>query len=161
MELITVQEMFDYAIENEHEFLAHVVYWSIQNNLVRLSDDSNRLKEIDVDITAVKEMCKQNVLGMKIIKLYVIKDTKEYYAFYFAKNSLEASSLHSQHFGKGQSIVEAPSLMHKLMHIAHTNEDVFLIDYRKKFVQFPVYLGHARAKEYTLQRIDRQVNQVV
>lgn len=161
MQPITVQEMFDYCLENEHVFLAHVVFWSVQNNLVRLTDDSNLLKEIEVDLAEVKASAEQNILGMNVIKLYVIKDTKEYYAFYFAKSSLEANSLHSRMFGKGETIVEAPSLLHKLMHIDYTNEDVFLVDYRKRFVEFPAYLGHARAKEYTLQRMDRQVNQVV
>lgn len=161
MQPITVQEMFDYCLEGEHVFLAHVVYWCIANQVVKPTDDSNLLKEVEVDLAAVKVMSKQNLLGLKIVKLYVIKDTKEFYAFYFASNSLEASSMHHQLFGAGESIVEAPTLMHKLMYVEDIGDHVFLIDYRKRFVEFPVYIGHARAKEYTLQRMERQVSKVV
>lgn len=161
MSQITVQEMFDFCLENENVFLAHLIYWSVQTKRVSLRDDSDCLKEIPVDMNTVKQYTEQNLLGMKLTKLYVVRDAKEYYAFYFARNGLEASSLHNQLFGTVQSIIEAPSLMHRLMYVEHIDQHVFLIDFRKRFVQFPVYIGHARANEHIIQRMDGQVSKVV
>lgn len=158
---ITVQEMFDFCIERENTFLAHLIYWALQNKLAGLQDDWSLLKEIPVDMETVKDYMEQNILGMRLVKLYVVRDAQDYYAFYFAHNSLEVMNLHTPRFGPSKSIVEAPSLMHRLMHIEAIKDSEFLIDYRKRFVEFPVYIGHARAHEHYIQRLDGQVSRVV
>ncbi|MER1986605.1 MAG: hypothetical protein ABS948_12010 [Solibacillus sp.] len=157
---VTVKEIFDYAIEREHVFLAHWAFLALQQKLVTNDDKAERLKQVPLDMDVVKEFAERNVLGMRVIKLYVVRDANDYYAFYFANNSLEASMLHTQKFGKPRSIVEAPSLMHRYMHIAAIEDHAFLIDYRKRFVEFPVYIGHAKANEHYLQRLDGQVRQI-
>ncbi|MER2107432.1 MAG: hypothetical protein ABS949_10885 [Solibacillus sp.] len=160
MNRVTVKDIFDYAIDREHMFLAHWAFLALQQKLVANDDDANCLKQLPLDMDAVKEFAERNVLGMRVIKLYVVRDTKEFYAFYFAKNSLEAMSLHQSVFGQAQSIVEAPSLMHRLMYVQYIDEHIFLIDFRKRFVQFPVYIGHARANEHIIRRYDGQVKKI-
>ena len=158
---ITVQELFDYCIERENTFFAHLIYWALQNKLVGLQDNGSLLQQIDVDMNTVKAYMEQNVLGMRLVKLYVVRGEQDAYAFYVAHNGLEAMSLHTKLFGPSKSIVEAPSLMHRLMHIEYIGEHEFLSDFRKRFVEFPVYIGHAKAHEHFIQRYEpRQVSKI-
>lgn len=131
---------------------------------MQLDDDSKKMDSLDFDQESISELIKKNVLGLGQIKLYVVTASKELYAFYFARNALEASSHHQRIFHQQpMNIVEAHRLLHKLMYLVDLDKEMFLIDYRKEVLQFPAYIGHAKAGEYILHRLDQQkgMSQVV
>lgn len=155
-EIITVKEMFDYAMEFDMKRLAHQIFWAITADKVQLTDDSNRLLKIHFDTETVQNMTEQNVLGLGRVKLYVVPSFN-WYAFYYAKNILEVSGLHKSLFNEHPSrIIESPSLQTKVMYFVDLDIEYALIDYKKTIVEFPIYLGHAAPKEYHLYRLDRQ-----
>ncbi|WP_431030034.1 hypothetical protein [Lysinibacillus sp. LZ02] len=163
MMLITVKDLLDYSIDQEYSMMAHICYWAITTQNVQLEDDSKVIDQLAFGRQAITQLMQQNVLGLGQIKLYVITVNKHLYAFYFARNGLEAASHHKRIFREQpQNISEAPRLMHKLMHLTSINKEIFLIDYRKQILQFPAYIGHARSGEYVLHRYDGQaVSRVV
>ncbi|UED78388.1 hypothetical protein FH508_0013025 [Lysinibacillus sp. CD3-6] len=153
-DLITVKEVLEYATEFELCWFAHQVYWAVSTKQIQLEDDSNKLLEVAYDDAAVREMTNRNVLGIGRIKLYVVKSFAQY-AFYFASDSLEVNMLHQAIFGEvAGAITEAHRLLTKVMYFADFDIQTSLLEYRKTFVQFPAYLGHAAAGQYNLYRLD-------
>lgn len=154
-DVITVKEVLDYATEFDMCRLAHQVFWAVSTNKVMLTDNSDRLLEIDYEAETIREMTDRNMLCIGRIKLYVIK-SYEQYAFYFANNPLEASMLHREKFGEAtEHITEAKRLLTKVMYFADIDLETAMIDYRKSIVQFPAYLGHAAPGKYILHRLDK------
>lgn len=154
--LITVQEMLNHAVQYDHVILAHQVYWAITTQNIALTADSNCLKELEYDTDKIQQMAAENLLCIGRIKLYVVSSGKMY-AFYFAKDALEASMFHSKKFGeKVTQITEASRLLFKPMYLTDLDLETSLIEYRMSLVQFPAYLGHATAGKYILQRLDQQ-----
>lgn len=157
MTIITVKELLEYAVEDEHSVLAHTIFWGMTTQGISPEDDSEKLKELEFDREAISALVKNNVLGMGQIKLYVVRVSTEQFAFYFARNALEASSHHTRlFFQKPSTIVEAERLLHKYMYLADLDKNMMLVDYRKELLQFPVYIGHARANDHKLYRLDQQ-----
>lgn len=153
----TVKDVLDLAVECDMSMLAHHAYWAITQNVVTLQDSSDKLKSIPVDEQAVQTLIESNMLGIGCIKLFVVKTNESnVYAFYFAKDSLEASELHSGKFGTVQGISNGVRLMPNKMILADTGLEMTLFEYRKKLVQYPAYLGHARAGENVLYRLGVQ-----
>ena len=164
MTVITVREILEYAVEGEHSVLAHMIFWSMTTYGIAPEDDSNKLKELPFDREAISELVQKNVLGMGQIKLFVVKVSSELFAFYFARNVLEASSYHTRLFFQNPtSIVEAERLLHKSMYLADLDKHMMLVDYRNELLQFPAYIGHAEAGGHKLYRLDQKkgINRVV
>lgn len=160
--MITVQNLLEYSIEQEYSMLAHTIFWAISSQNINPNDDSSVLKNIEFDQVAITNLMQQNVLGLGNIKLFVITVAKDIYAFYFAKTSFEALVHHSYLFAKkANQIVEAKRLMHTKMFWPDTDQEMKLIEYRKQLLDFPAYVGHARAGEHILYKLQRGVSKVV
>lgn len=149
-----VNEVFEFAIANEFNVLAHSIYWALSQKLVSLNDDSQKLIDLNFDKSAIQEIARKNVLGMGKVKLFTIECKNNWYAFYFAKDIIELGYLHRELFGqKIGKIVEAKRLLYSYFEI--NGEEVLLIDYRNRFIEFPVYIGHAKAKSHVLVKFER------
>ncbi|MFJ7662393.1 hypothetical protein ACIQXW_08325 [Lysinibacillus sp. NPDC097162] len=110
--------------------------------------------EVVYNDAVVCEMTNRNVLGIGLIKIYVV-NSFEQYAFYFASDPLEVNMLHQALFGEvAGGITEAHRLLTKVMYFADFDIQTSLLEYRKTIVQFPAYLGHAAAGQYHLYRFD-------
>lgn len=154
---VSVKEVFDLAVELDLDKLAHRVYWALAQQKASLTDSSDKLTEIQYDERAVESLIEKNTLGIGRIRLFVIQTNNPgWYAFYFAQNSLEASSLHSSLFHeKPVSIVSAPRLMIPLMTFSETGVEMSLYEHRKKMIEFPAYVGHAEAGKHVLYKVRR------
>ena len=158
--MITVNELFEYSIENEHIATAHAIFWAISQEIVQQTDDSKNLNTITYDNAAIEQLIQNNVLGLGTIKLYLITCKNNWYAFYFAKNVLELNNLHRSLFNQDPGkIVEAKRLLHKYFTV--DDEDIQLIDYRKNILSYPAYIGHAKAQSSLMVRFESVVKQVV
>lgn len=96
MTAITVKKLLEYAIEGEHRVLAHTIYWSMTTQGIALTNDSQKLLALPFDCDHISQLVQQNTLGMGQIKLFVVKVKVDLFAFYFARNALEASAYHSR-----------------------------------------------------------------
>lgn len=152
--MVTVKEVFDYAVETDMVPLAHRVYWAISKQHVQLHDDSHKLDALPYPEHEIQESAERNVLGIGRIRLYVIQTKQDgWYAFYLAENPLDAKHLHAELFREQNGkVTRADRLMHRLMTFGEDGREEILYDYRKRVVQYPNYLGHARAGERILHR---------
>ncbi|GEN83599.1 hypothetical protein SLU01_19110 [Sporosarcina luteola] len=153
--MVTVREMFDFAIETDGLNLAHRIYWALSENLVQLEDDSEKLDAIHYDESAIYSMVERNVLSIGRIKLFVIQTSNEkWYSFILAENSLDAYRLYADLFReKPRKVTRSDRLMIPTMDIADTGQQTNLYEYRKNVVQFPAYVGHAEANTKVLYRM--------
>ena len=154
MTTVTVKEVLDLAIECDMSLVAHHVWWAITEKGVTFQDDIEKLKNISVEQEMVKQLMASNILGIGLIKLFVVKCTdSDVYAFYLAEQALDVTMLHNEKFGKVEKVTNASRLFPNKMLFADTGLEITLFEYRKKMVQFPAYIGHARATENVLYRL--------
>lgn len=154
VKVTTVKELLDLAVECDMSGVAHHAWWAITQQGIKLQDDVDKLKNIPVDCEAIKELVSNNTLGIGRVKLFVVKaPNSDLYAFYLAEQSLDATILHNDKFGKCEKVINATRLLPNKMLFADTGLEMTLFEYRKKIIQFPAYLGHAKAKENVLYRL--------
>ncbi|BAQ11477.1 hypothetical protein OXB_3007 [Bacillus sp. OxB-1] len=152
--MVTVKEVFDFAVETDLPRLAHSVYWAIANRAVQLDDDSEKLNVISYNGQEIERLVESNMLGIGRIKLFVIQtQEKDWFAFYLAENSLDAFRLHVELFrDRGGKITHADRLMIPTMFFPDTGIEASLYEHRKNVVEYPAYVGHAKAGERVLYR---------
>lgn len=150
--MVSVQEVFQLAIEIDMIHLAHRIFWAIGNGKVGGAEDSKRLEAIDYDDETILEMIAQNKLNIGKVKLYVAQTTKpDLFAFYYSENVLDAHALHQEMFQETpKRLTNAPHLMQKLFHFDEKGSGDVLYFHRNKVVAYPYYLGHAWAGERVL-----------
>jgi len=155
--MITVKELFEGAIEYDMKLVAHTVFWALSEKLVSYEDDANKLKQITINEEVIQELTYKNVLGIERIKLFVISThTPDLFAFYYAENPLDANGLHQTLFGEQAfKISKATRLMAKPMDFATQNLSMNFYEYRKQFIQYPAYIGHAWAGESVCYQLTR------
>lgn len=146
---MTVNEFLEGSIEMNMNLSAHTIYWALIKGLVNGTDNAEKMFEIEIDEKEIAQMTERNILGIEQIKLYVISTKKkDLYAFYFATDGLAARSLHQSLFGDDVSNISNGSrLWGKTMHFAKHDIETSFFDYRKQFIQFPAYIGHAYARQ--------------
>lgn len=153
--MVTVQEVFQLAIEMDMIHMAHRIFWAIANGKVNAEEDSERLDAIDYDDEAISEMVVGNQLLIGKIKLYVAETrVPDRFAFYYSEDVLEAHALHQEMFRETpKRLTSAPHLMQKLFDFDETSVADILYFHRKKVVAYPYYLGHAKVGERVLERV--------
>lgn len=153
-EPVTVREMFDYAVSIDLSRLAHSIYWALSKQLVQANDNSEKLQAVNFPKEQINKLVESNLLGIGRIGLFVI-ETKEsdWYAFHLAENALDATRLHRELFREsGGKVVRSDRLMIELMLTADGKEES-LYERKKNIVQYPAYVGHARAGEHSLYKV--------
>ncbi|PIC80735.1 hypothetical protein CSV75_02805 [Sporosarcina sp. P18a] len=153
--MITVEELFDYAVDTDMSLTAHSIFWAITNHKVRMDEDCEKLKEIEFDQEAIQQPMKKNTLRIGEIKLFVVKSTQpNWYAFYLGKKEADAYRLHSETFREtGVKVTHADRLMPNLLTFAESGREESLYEYRKRVMQFPVYVGHVEAGKRLVHRV--------
>ena len=153
--MVSVQEVFQLAIEMDMVHLAHRIFWAIAKGKVKVDEDSKRLDAIDYDEEAISKMVARNQLSLGKIKLYVAETTMPgRFAFYYSENVLDAHALHQDMFRETpKRLTNASHLMPKLFHFDETDAANIVYFHRNKVVAYPYYLGHAKAGERVLARM--------
>ena len=153
--MVSVQEVFQLAIEMDMVHLAHRIFWAIAKGKVKVDEDSERLDAIEYDDEAIAKMVARNQLSIGKVKLYVAETTiPDRFAFYYSENVLEAHALHQDMFRETpKRLTNASHLMPKLFHFDETDAANILYFHRNKVIAYPYYLGHARAGERVLARM--------
>ena len=147
--MTTVKEVLDLAVECDMSMVAHHIWWAMTKKGLALQDDIEKLKNMAVEQEVVQQLMASNILGIGRIKLFVVKCV-DVYAFYLAEQALDVTRLHNEKFGQFEQVTNASRLFPNKMLFADTGLEMTLFEYRKKVVQFPAYIGHARATENVL-----------
>lgn len=152
--MITVEELFNYAVDTDMSLTAHSIFWAITNNKIRVEEDSEKLKEIDFDQEAIQQAIKNNILGIGAIKLFVVESKQpNLYAFYLGKDETDAHRMHSERFREtAVKVTHADRLMPNTLTFAETGNEESLYEYRKKVAAFPIYVGHVEAGKRLIHR---------
>lgn len=153
--MITVQDMFDYALEMDLSHLAHSIYWALLTDQVTFQDDSEKLKAIEFDEVEIKRMMEKNDLNIGNVKCFVMDGPDDWYAFYLAEHSLDVYRLHEELFREQQrNITRADRLMINRMTFMETGAEECLYEHKKEIMHYPAYVGHAKAGERVLYRME-------
>ncbi|PIC63389.1 hypothetical protein CSV79_12185 [Sporosarcina sp. P13] len=154
--MVTVQDLFNYAVEFDLSHLAHSIFWALSHKKVRVEEDHEQLKKVNFDEVAIKQLMEDNLLGIGKVKLFVMEtQEKDWFAFYLAEHSLDAYRLHEDLFrGPQRKITRADRLMVRFMAFAKTGEEMTVYAYKKEVVAFPAYVGHVRAGERVVYRME-------
>ena len=152
--MITVEELFDYAVDTDMSLTAHSIFWAITNQKICMDEDSKKLKEIKFDEEAIQRSMKENTLRIGEIKLFVVESKQpNWYAFYLGKKEADAYRLHSENFREtGVKVTHADRLMPNVLTFVESGTEESLYEYRKRVVQFPVYVGHVEAGKRLVHR---------
>lgn len=152
--MITVEDLFDYAVDTDMSLTAHSIFWAITNQKIRMDDDSKKLKEIEFDEEAIQQSMQVNILRIGEIKLFVVESKQpNWYAFYLGKKEADAYRLHSETFHEtGVKVTHADRLMPNLLTFVESGTEESLYEYRKRIVQFPVYVGHVEGGKRLVHR---------
>lgn len=138
----TIQALFEDVLFYDEPYTAHLIYYSVKKGKVNLQDPVSKLYDMHLTVeeqTEISRMKEQDVLAMRKIKLYAIKRNATTYAFYFAKNPLEARELHHQIYGQWENrIVDAYNQMiDKGLYFQDTKETKTFRELMKETVEFP------------------------
>ncbi|PID23239.1 hypothetical protein CSV61_01970 [Sporosarcina sp. P3] len=153
--MITVEELFDYALDTDMSLTAHSIFWAITNQKIGINEDSLKLREIEFDQEAIQQSMNENTLRIGEIKLFVVKSKQpNWYAFYLGQEETDAYRLHSETFREtGVKVTHADRLMSNLLTFAESGKEESLYEYRKRIMQFPVYVGHVEAGKRLVHRV--------
>ncbi|AXH99106.1 hypothetical protein DV702_04765 [Sporosarcina sp. PTS2304] len=152
MRIVTVNDLFNYAVETDMSLTAHSIFWAITERKVHMEDDSQTLQHVSFDRQAVDQLMKENKLCIGRIQLFVMQcETPGLYAFYVAEAASHVFQLHHTYFReRGVNVTQADRLLCRLMRCARTGKEESLYTFKKEVASFPAYLGHARAGERVL-----------
>lgn len=155
--MTTVKELFDYAIDYDLKLVAHTIYWALQQGAVTLYDNAANMQQITLDTDVIEKWTSENRLAIGKTLIYVIETTTpRYYAFYYAEDVVAAVNVHRALFGEQpRSVHNGSRLLTKVMYFYPADVETCFVEYRKRFVQFPAYIGHAWAGERVLVETSR------
>ena len=150
--MITVQDVLNLAIETDMNYLAHRIFWAVTVGEVNTGECSSVLDHVEYDEEAINKMIDTNLLDIGKVKLFVASPKHpEIFMFYFSENVLEAHALHQKLFNETpKRLIQASHLLGKVFEMEGMKESEVLYFHRRKIVEFPYYLGFARAGERLL-----------
>lgn len=152
--MITVEELYEYAIQTDLSHLAHGIHWALKNGIATLHDDSETLKTLPFDLKEIGEMKARNDLGIGKIRLFAVEtNERDCFAFYFAESTQQAEKVHRSIFrGSFAAAKDADRLMPNLMTLAETGEELSFYELRERTMLFPAFVGRVMARERVVYR---------
>lgn len=133
-----VKELYHLSLKYEESVLAHYIYHLIQEKIINLEDEVEKLDLNEADHEKVAMMIENNVLGFQTIRIYALTYARKKYIFIFARNEKEAT----QHFIK--TFQQKPLSCVELLldyEIMRGNEVTTFRELRKEYDRFPVLIG--------------------
>lgn len=160
----TVGEVFNLWLDLDMPNMSHWAFWALSHGHVTTDCPAEKLLEVERDEQAIQSMIANNLLDIGKIKIFVIEtNTPDIYAFYFSENVLDAHRLHRQLFREKPKNITMSNrlLINRFEYEAdfpttgklttNLSEGWFMYELRRSVVEFPSYVGHARAGSCILQ----------
>jgi len=86
----TVRDIYEDAIRFEQKSLAHYIFHLLQEGKFSLQDDAETLDFSKADHEKVRELIKANVLGIRPIRVFALKQKPNRFVFIFATDEQQA-----------------------------------------------------------------------
>lgn len=138
----TVKELLYDAVEYDEPFLAHAVYYAVQQKFVSLEDSIDQLNFEELDHEAVIKMRDENYLSMCTIKLFTIQIEPRRFAFYLAEKEDEARSKHYSIYGQiSKRVIDMTDKMDTSLYCHETKRVESFRELKKRTMQFPCFAG--------------------
>lgn len=136
---MTIRELYEESIKYEHVSLAHLIYYSLREGLVKPDDDESKLFQTEIDEKQLGNLIERNHLGLGITKIYSLKIGDGKFAFVFAGNSQEAIEF------VGKELKTKPVNCHEYSmdeQMSRGNQFLSFRDMKKEFTSFPALAGY-------------------
>ena len=139
----TVQELLDDAIQYDAPLLAHALFSGLQDGILKPTDDADAIDYLRLDLDAVVDLNKRNLLGIRIVKLFGVPTdpaTKSF-AFILAYDEKSAAAAFNAHYKQPASrVVDATSKMDTSIYFEETNQHKSFWEIRKETQKFPRFV---------------------
>lgn len=138
-----VRDLFSAAIEREEKSLVYAILYLMQKGYIRETDDESKIDFSKIDNEAVDRLFQENPLGIRKIRIFCLMKNKKRYEFIYAENEREAAEYFRELFKQEPiKIFEYPLDFT----LAEGKAFVSFREIRKRFEEFPAYLGYFEKK---------------
>lgn len=133
-------ELMD-AIKYDEPFLAHSIYYAIQQGYVKIDDPYDDLPA-DMDYDTIKKMQNANFLQMCTVKIFNIPFGQGMHAIYLATSENDARAKHFTIYREhAQWIQDASSRMDVSLYCEETGVNKSFREMKREAAEFPCYVG--------------------
>lgn len=147
----TVKDLLNDAVTYDGRYLAHAIFYCVQNKKVRLEDSTDKLRFSELsqaEHLEIIQMRESNVLAMCEIKLFTVPMADKLFAFYLAENVVEAAGEHRRNFNQEPAkIINITDSMDKSLMDTKTNKSESFRELKRRTIDFPIFAGLIRKGE--------------
>lgn len=138
----SVRELLYDAVYYDEPFLAHAIYYAVQNGLVKLDDPESAIPYEQLDYTAILKMRDENQLMVCGVKLFIVPMDSKNFGLYLAEREEEARAEHHRIYGKvAATVLDISHKMDASTYCEETNKWQSFRQLKRQVVQFPYYAG--------------------
>ncbi|MFJ7933255.1 hypothetical protein [Sporosarcina sp. NPDC096371] len=137
-----VKELLCDAITYDEPYLAHAIYYAVQQGMVKLEDPATTIPYAQLDYEAISKMRDENQLMMCRVKLFIVPMASKRFALYLSGKEEEARTVHQRMFGvRPHTILDASDKMDMETYCEDTKRWQSFRDMKRQVLQFPYYAG--------------------
>ncbi|MEK4715367.1 hypothetical protein [Sporosarcina sp. FSL K6-5500] len=138
----TVKELLFDAVKWDEPYLAHAVYYAVQQNFVTLEDLANKIPYEKLDHQIVMKMRDDNVLSMSNVKLFTVPMGSRKFAFYLAEKEDDARAEHHKVHGViPYQIINMTEKMDTSVYCEETKKIESFREMKQNVLHFPYFAG--------------------
>lgn len=141
----TINTLFDDAIQYDVPYLADFIFYCVRKRKIAMNEPDEKLETIELtpsELQEFEEMRTKDMMKLRQVQLYAIKNTHNTYAFYFGKNVEEVANLHEQR--TKQKVTKIYNcynqMIDKSLYFQDTNETKTFREILKEMNDFPCFL---------------------
>lgn len=137
----TVKELLLDAVTWDEPFLAHAIFYAVQQKFVSLEESADHIPFADLDHEAIVKMRDDNVLAMSKMLLFTVPMEHRVFAFYLAENVGDARSEHQRQFGAfPQKVIDVSDKMDMPLFTSDLSKYQSFRDKKQQALHFPCFV---------------------
>ncbi len=138
----SVKELLYDAVKYDESFLAHSIYFAVQQGYVKLEEPASTIPYEQLDYEVIKKMRDENRLAMCNVKLYIIPMASKQFALYLATTKDKAQAEHHRVYGGVvNTIIDVSDKMDTVTYCEETKKWRSFREVKQEVLQFPYYVG--------------------
>jgi len=137
-----VKELLYDAVTHDEPFLAHAIYYAVQNKLVKLEEPASMIPYDQLNFEEILKMRNDNTLKMCRIKLYIVPMRAKRFALYLSENENAARAEHHRVYGETAMTIKDISVkMDTTIYAEDIKKWQSFRDLKRQVLQFPYFAG--------------------
>lgn len=138
----TVKELLYDAIYCDEPFLAHTIYYAVQNGFVQSDTPSASIPYKQLDYLEITKMCNENKLMMCTVKLFTVPMTSNKFALYLAENKDEVRAEHHRNYrSRASAIIDLSDKMDTTIYCEELKRWKNIRALKREVLNFPYFVG--------------------